>query len=313
MQGVSPGNLLVVSSAAGTGINSVITKAISPKSILEYLINFFTFGGVRRANEKMFNDIVESMINSLHSPDEDFESVKDLRLYLDDINGCKVSFTSDEQNEDYITVEVQKNNYAERCSIDSQMFFDVCRTLMLRNEFDIPQDPVILTDSGKLNLRGADLSNKNLAYKNLRNADLSDAILFRANLAGTDLSDAKLYNTDLSNANLSGADLSNSDLTGSVLYNANLSYSDLSYADLSCANLSNATLLSADLSNADLSCANLFNANLLGVDSSNANLTCAKLVNAKAEEDFLIDAGQCPGADIDKIIFLNLPEASQEH
>ncbi|WP_148203604.1 pentapeptide repeat-containing protein [Sodalis glossinidius] len=76
--------------------------------------------------------------------------------------------------------------------IDLKTYHDVCRTLMLRNEFHLPQDPVILTEQGKLNLVGANLAREDLAGFDLSGAYLTDANLFRAKL-----SDANLVRADL--------------------------------------------------------------------------------------------------------------------
>lgn len=68
----------------------------------------------------------------------------------------------------------------------------------------------------------ADLRNANLAYANLFMADLSNASLAGANLTGADLSGANLTNTDLHNATLVEANLLVTDLNDALLMGANL-------------------------------------------------------------------------------------------
>lgn len=81
-----------------------------------------------------------------------------------------------------------------------------------------------------LDLRGADLRNANLAFADLRDANLSQAWLDRADMsfveaAGIDLSLASLQRTDLrlanlTRANLSTADLRQADLSSAITENA---------------------------------------------------------------------------------------------
>ncbi len=72
------------------------------------------------------------------------------------------------------------------------------------------------------NLRGVDLSGKNLSEFDLERADLSES-----NLEGADLSEANLKGVDFRSANLRQADLSEADL-----YRADFSGADLTGADL---------------------------------------------------------------------------------
>ncbi|MGX8942439.1 pentapeptide repeat-containing protein [Symbiopectobacterium sp. Eva_TO] len=297
INGTSPSTLLNCLSAAGTGTEIAIKEAKSPKGIIELIINVFTFGSITRANDKFYNQIVDMMVNALTWVNE--KDIQDgMCIFLNDINGCKVVFSVDEINSNHVNVEVQKDHYIERCKIDSQRFFDVCRTLILRNELNIPQHPVILTDSGKMNLRGANLANQDFKNINLSNADLSNANLFRANLIGVNMTSADLSNANLERANLAYADLSSTNLSSADLASANLYDVDLCYADLSCANLSGTDLSNADLSCADLSCADLSCANLSGADLSQVDLTCANLVNTKLDHDALTFAKKHPGANL---------------
>lgn len=53
----------------------------------------------------------------------------------------------------------------------------ICRALLFRCEFSLPQDSVILTAEGGMNLKGAVLTGANLTSENLCDADLSGANL----------------------------------------------------------------------------------------------------------------------------------------
>lgn len=76
-------------------------------------------------------------------------------------------------------------------------------------------------DLSGADLRGANLSQKNLTFANLSNANLSGAII----------TEAELSHANLTGANLSGAVLRMSDCTCVNLTNANLSGADLSDAE----------------------------------------------------------------------------------
>jgi hypothetical protein len=88
-----------------------------------------------------------------------------------------------------------------------------------------------ILESHKLWLKGnvkgqrADLSNKNLRGVNLSNKNLQDANLRGADLRDANLSGANLRYADLREANLSGVDLSTTDL-----YFAHVEYADMSSA-----------------------------------------------------------------------------------
>ncbi len=48
-------------SAFGAGTSAAMRQATSPKTILEYIINFFTCGGIRRRNETQYQELIETM------------------------------------------------------------------------------------------------------------------------------------------------------------------------------------------------------------------------------------------------------------
>ena len=178
-----------------------------------------------------------------------------------------------------------------------------------------------LRKSGKLNLRGknlsridfryltttdlsgADLSGANLSGSvldgftlkdtNLFGANLSDASMRKADLSRAILQEAKLSSADVQDATLTDADLSDADLSSAKLNNAVMHNVKLCRADLSSANpaiLCKADLTGADLHDAILSSADLSEATLIGVDLSRANLSRAKLSQAIVSNAKLFEA-----------------------
>jgi hypothetical protein len=114
------------------------------------------------------------------------------------------------------------------------------------------QNPKVIPD-----LRRADLRRTDLRQAGLRRAALIEANLSGSRLISADLSGANLSGANLSGANLSQANLSRADLSRANLFRADLGAAVLRQADLTRANLSEADLISADLSKAALLAANL--------------------------------------------------------
>lgn len=165
-------------------------------------------------------------------------------------------------------------------------------------------------------LRGEDLSFRDLRY--LSQKDFTNAVLILegANLQGSNLSGfhfppgtrlmganlqgANLHGSILHHANLSGADLRNANLSGPAhenLYNINLKGADLRGANLRDAGLQFANLQGAKLQGADLS-----HANLNGSTAKGANFTGAKLEGSfAAKVDFTgakLDQANLKNADL---------------
>ncbi|GHO95992.1 hypothetical protein KSF_060400 [Reticulibacter mediterranei] len=95
-------------------------------------------------------------------------------------------------------------------------------------------------------LKGADLSRRDLSSRLLNYADLREARLTQANLFMADLSWAQLADANLAGANLSAANLSHADLRGANLEGANFLVTDLDNTILIGANLQNAHNLTSE-------------------------------------------------------------------
>ncbi|WP_291973724.1 pentapeptide repeat-containing protein [Candidatus Symbiopectobacterium sp.] len=249
--------------------DSSIKDITSPKGILEHIINFITFGKIRKDKEFFYKEIMKKIEISFSGVTAK-EMEDGRKIHLDDINGCKVSFYyTDHTNK--VTVEVKNNNKSESQEIDSKKFFNTFQALKLQALLNITCIKDILTDDGVINLKGVNLSDTDLKGAYLRDADLSDT-----NLSNADLSDANLTNANLSNADLKRADLSEANLTNANLNKADLERADLERADLSEANLTSANLNNADLERAVLSDAILTGANLLKINVVGANMAGTK-------------------------------------
>ncbi|ASO60091.1 SPI-2 type III secretion system effector PipB [Salmonella enterica subsp. enterica] len=254
--------------AAGVGTKEAMENATSPQGICEWIVNFFTCGRVKRNNEKCFREVVEKLTTALlHVNKDDFYS--GAKIFLEDINGCVTSFSYGEVFESsspMVTVEVSKNGKTVTRTIVAKTFLDACRMLKLMNKYNIQQqeDSALLTDEGKLDLRGA-----NLTHKDFNGEDLSHIDASNADFRGSNLSDVNLIGANLCCANLHAVNLMGSNMT-----RANLTHANLTYANMSSVNLTAAILFSSDFTSTNLNSAILDKIALtLAKSLTGANLT----------------------------------------
>ncbi|MFT4464400.1 MAG: pentapeptide repeat-containing protein [Sodalis sp. (in: enterobacteria)] len=281
-------NTLTFACAAGTGSAHAVKDAITPSGIFQHILDILTFGGIRRGKENVYTIMMDRMAEALDGTD--ITEPKDITLH--DVMGCEVSFKLPPMGSDEtkVTVEVREGGHLIGHDIDIQAYHKVCRTLLLRKELQLAQNPVILTEKGKMNLTGVNLAQANLVGIDLSDADLSHANLIRANLAGANLEGADLTGARLIRANLSGTDLTSANLNEADLNRADLIEADLCNVTLAEADLTNANLTSAELVSANLTEANFFRARLNDADLTRVNLSYANLVQANLTGAELIDA-----------------------
>lgn len=107
--------------------------------------------------------------------------------------------------------------------------------------------PAVTLDpaSGQVDLRGANLSDRNLQRANLSGALLTNANVSSSNLFGAFLENAVLKGADLRNGNESNADFTNANLQGVNFFGSNLSQVGFRHADLTGAHLQAASLFGA--------------------------------------------------------------------
>ena len=296
---------LMVSSAAGVGTISAMHKASSPKSILQYIVNFLTLGGVRRDNEKEYQVLVQFMADELSKTGYNRGGEFPEKIVMDDFNGYKVVFSLSVSNSSskQVIIEVSKDNLSESAEVPFGTFEKVCKTLMFRREFSIPQHGIVLTEEGGMYLKDANLSGVKLIQEDLSYADLSNAIMdeksnmFMTNLSYADLKGCRLFNVPMYKTNLSGACLEHAVLFGVEMNNceavgANVKYASLTGSsifkcNLTRADMRNSTLLACDISDSNLEYCDLSGANMLGAKLNGDNLTGVKLKNTNLDNSTL--------------------------
>ena len=149
------------------------------------------------------------------------------------------------------------------------------------------ENPEVIINLPKADLRGANMTGANLMGANLREAKLTRAKLNSAKLENAIMYGAKLNNAKLWSANLNGAKLKNTNLKDAELYRA-------------------------DLSNADLTNADLYNAGLMSVHMAGAILKGAKLRQVNLRDAIFDKETDLRGADIDSITIDNLGGSNWE-
>ncbi len=93
--------------AAGAENQGEINKALSPKGLLEYIINFFTFGSIRKGNKELYRQIDNNIIRLINSSEAMYECTRTGVIALDDIQGNKVTFNLPSNNNEKGTVIVR--------------------------------------------------------------------------------------------------------------------------------------------------------------------------------------------------------------
>lgn len=111
-------------SAFGAGTSAAMRQATSPKTILEYIINFFTCGGIRRRNETQYQELIETMAETLKSTMPDRGTPLPENIILDDMDGCRVEFNLPGENNEagQVIVRVSKGDHSETREIPLASF-----------------------------------------------------------------------------------------------------------------------------------------------------------------------------------------------
>lgn len=119
----SAGRLLNDLSMSMIGTDSSIKEMTLPKGLLEHIINFITFGKIRKDKEDLYNQIMTKM-ESTFSGLTAKEMEDGRKIHVDCIHGCEVSFyyTGHTNN---VTVEVIKSNKLENKEINAKNFFNI--------------------------------------------------------------------------------------------------------------------------------------------------------------------------------------------
>src|SRR5471032_742501 len=289
-----------------------------PRGILEHIVDFFTFGAVRREKVRAYDEFADAMTVALHQVSLDTHNAAIPERLVVVFSGYTVTFTQPGEHHNaagQVAIEVSQSGKTAAARVNKDEFCRISTALLLRRLGGLPSTAVVLTDDNRMDLQLANLNGAKLIGAKLIGANLNGAKLTGADLTGADLSEAdllrakligaKLIGANLNGANLNGADLLRANLSGASLSKADLSEADLSGADLSGANLNRTNLREAKLNGANLRGVNLFMANLSEASLSGTSLLGANLNGANLNGASLFIANlagaNLNGADLSNI------------
>src|SRR5471032_553548 len=254
-----------------------------PRGILEHIVDFFTFGAVRREKVRAYDEFADAMTVALHQVSLDTHNATIPERLVVVFSGYTVTFTQPGEHHNaagQVAIEVSQSGKTAAARVNKDEFCRISTALLLRRLGGLPSTAVVLTDDNRMDLQLANLNGAKLIGAKLIGANLNGAKLTGADLTGADLSEADLLRAKLIGAKLIGANLNGANLNGADLLRANLSGASLSKAKLNRANLREAKLNRASLSEASLSGTSLLGANLNGANLNGASLFIANLAGA---------------------------------
>lgn len=142
---------------------------------------------------------------------------------------------------------------------------------------EMMQTVLRIGDWARVDLRGADLQDRNFSGFNLHGADLSFCNLECSNLSNSDLKGCDLSHANLRHANLERCQLAYSTLADCDLYSANMQKADARCVTFYGANMSGVTATLADFSGSGFNAVELQDANFEKAQLDNTNgLTCSQ-------------------------------------
>ncbi|HGJ5884563.1 pentapeptide repeat-containing protein [Arsenophonus sp.] len=174
------------------GINDMdVKKATSPNTILEHIIDFITFGGVKKELTKQYNEFCSKITDTIEQSNG---SVRyEIPAYFKfNFSGKDVIFTL---KNGCVTINVE-GKVAEK-KIDQKRFHNFCTIQLLMKHEGLSENQAWLTNNGKICLANADLSNRDLSGIDLSGAELHDINLSHSDLSFSNLKGAQLQFTRL--------------------------------------------------------------------------------------------------------------------
>ncbi|HGJ5857070.1 pentapeptide repeat-containing protein [Arsenophonus nasoniae] len=174
------------------GINDMdVKKATSPNTILEHIIDFITFGGVKKELTKQYSEFCSKIVDTLEQSNglDRYEIPKNLKF---NFSGKDVIFSN---NDGFVSINVEGKVAEKR--IDEKCFNNFCTIQLLMKREGLSEHQARLTNDGNICLANADLSNRDLSGIDLRGAELHDVNLSNSDLSFSNLKGAQLQFTRL--------------------------------------------------------------------------------------------------------------------
>src|SRR5471030_3027871 len=181
-----------------------------PRGILEHIVDFFTFGAVRREKVRAYDEFADAMTVALHQVSLDTHNAAIPERLVVVFSGYTVTFTQPGEHHNaagQVAIEVSQSGKTAAARVNKDEFCRISTALLLRRLGGLPSTAVVLTDDNRIDLQKANLTGASLSEANLDGANLSEANLRGANLSGANLTGADLFKTNLRGADLVGANL----------------------------------------------------------------------------------------------------------
>ena len=143
----------------GNEVNMLeVTK---PKGMLEYLVNMFTLGGVRKEKEGLYNCVIENLRNCFHEHNitlNNFQNVKGINIFS---KGMHIKFEPNSRAEE-TRIVVRKGCHEESKFVPNHNFTSLCASILLRDKLALSYANDLRMPTGEINLTDIHESNLSL-------------------------------------------------------------------------------------------------------------------------------------------------------
>ncbi|MGL5006626.1 MAG: pentapeptide repeat-containing protein [Plesiomonas sp.] len=238
-----------------------LNKLTNPRSVLEYIINFITFGAIRKNYSESYNAFSNAMTTALLSSSANIPPYKVPETLIVDFSGYTVKFNSSQEHSElpeHITIEVRGHGKeSSKALVDKDLYSKICTALVLRHKGNLPPTSAVLNDNNGANLRGGVFENFDMSGAYLPYADFSGAKLSNLNMSKADLHDAVFNTNDSCPTSLENINFDESTLDGAFFQQMLLENVSCKGASLQHIHMNNCCFKKIDFSGANCKGADL--------------------------------------------------------
>ncbi|XBS71348.1 hypothetical protein ABK905_10655 [Acerihabitans sp. KWT182] len=126
---------------SGIGTGLARDEAASPKGILEYILNFFSFGYLSKQRAEAYDAFAEALATALHLAYPDGVSCGIPARLVMDFAGCSLTFTLPEKHmleENPVIIEVSRKGESVQAEVDRKMYIRTSTVLMIQRRAAVP-------------------------------------------------------------------------------------------------------------------------------------------------------------------------------
>lgn len=126
-----------------------------PKGMLEYLVNMFTLGGVRKEKEELYNCVIKNLRNCFHEHNITLNNLQDVKAINIFSKGMHIKFEPNARPEE-TRIIVKKGCEEESKLVPDHYFTSLCTSILLRDRLKLSHENDLLMPSGEINLTDID-------------------------------------------------------------------------------------------------------------------------------------------------------------